>query len=146
MWTLKEKTDAVVDWAKKWDGFGDFLKLNSIVIDEGQATLVTDPKDVSILKYIDGTDIRQYAFQLRMVLPWSDGYDSVNENSLAFAVKLQDWLVEQDKEGKYPEWEDTLITSLLPTQTIPALNFVYQEDSLAEYLIPVLIKYEEYSE
>lgn len=149
MWTITKKTDAVVEWAKQWEGFDGLLKLNSIVVEEGQATLTTDPKDVSdssIIQYIGGIDVRQYAFAFRVILPWSDGYDSTNENSLKFATEFQDWLVKQDKAGNYPEWEDALITSLLPTQTIPALNFVYQEDSLAEYLIPVLIKYEEYSE
>lgn len=143
MWTLKEKTDAVVEWAKQWEGFDEFLKLNAIVIDEGQATLVTDPQDISLIKYIDGTDIREYAFDLRMVLPWSNGYDQINDNSMAFAVALQDWVVEQRAKQNYPAWEDATITDIQPTQTMPKLNMVYQEDALAEYLVHVLINYQE---
>ena len=143
MWTLKDKTQAVVEWAKQWEGFDEFLKLNSIVIDEGQASLVTDPQDVSLVQYIDGTDIREYGFDLRMILPWSDGYDQTNDNSMAFAVMLQDWVVKQNEIGNYPDWGNALITNMQPTQTIPKLNMVYQEDALAEYLIHILINYEE---
>lgn len=143
MLSLKDKASKTVEWAKGWEGFDDYLKLNAIVTLEGDAALVTNPVDQSIVKYIDGTADRRFVFMLRMILPWSDGFDGVNESSMAVAAKLYDWVVEQNVSKSYPEWEGAIITDLYPTQSYPAVNFIYEEDGLAEYLITVEIDYTE---
>lgn len=143
MLTLKGKTDAVVEWAKKWDGFDGYLKLNSIVAEEGESTIVTDATDREVDKYIDGTANRQYQFNLRIVLPWSSGFDKTNSNSMEVAVMLYDWAESKNEARDYPDWEGALIVDLIPTLSMPRVNFVYEEDGLAEYLIPFIINYEE---
>lgn len=143
MLILKGKTDAVREWAKQWDGFNGYLKLNALIAKEDERTIITEPSDVVIERYIDGTAKRMYGFNLRMVLPWSDGYDSTNRDSLAVAVQLYDWAVEQNANRNYPDWDGALITSLEPTQSMPSVNFIYEEEGLAEYLIPFVINYEE---
>lgn len=143
MLSLRDKTKAVVEWAKTWDGFDGYLKLNALVTEQGESTLVTEPVDRALTTYIDDTGVRQYAFTLRLVLPWSSGFDQTNENSMAYAVMLFDWVEEQNDIGNYPDWPGALITELLPTQSLPSVNFVYEEDGLAEYLIRFIINYEE---
>lgn len=143
MLSLKDKTLAVVEWAREWDGFGGYLKLNALITEDGDSTLVTDTVDNVVTQYIGGEAIRQFSFTLRMVLPWSDGHDNTNENSMAYAVKLYDWLVERENAHEYPDWENAEITELVMRQSLPQVNFIYEEDSLAEYLIQCMINYEE---
>lgn len=143
MLSLKDKTSAVIDWAKEWDGFKGYLKLNAIVASESESTLVTDAVDTSLSVFIDGTAERVYAFNIRMVLPWSRGFDSTNEESMAFAVQLYDWIAEREARHEYPDWKGARISSLALTQSMPAVNFVYEEDELAEYIINCSIYYEE---
>lgn len=141
--SLKDKADKVIDWAKKFPKFEGYLKLNAIVTVNGEASLVTNPVDVTDVKYIDGTADRRFLFDLRIILPWSDGFDGTNENSMAFATELYDWVVEQNELKSYPEWEGATITEAFPTQSFPTVNFVYEEDELAEYLVSVEIDYTE---
>lgn len=143
MLSLKDKTLAVVEWAREWEGFGGYLKLNALITEDGDSTLVTDATDNVITQYISGEAERRYSFNLRMVLPWSDGYDSTNENSMAYAVRLYDWLTERESAHEYPEWPGAKITALVMSQSLPQVNFIYEEDALAEYLIQCTINYEE---
>lgn len=143
MLSLKDKASKVVDWAKEWHGFDGYLKLNAIVTVEGEASLVTNPVDITDVKYIDGTAERRFLFNLRMILPWSDGFDGVNEKSMAFATELYDWVVEQNEAKSYPEWEGAVIGELFPTTSFPTVNFVYEEDERAEYLVSIEIDYKE---
>lgn len=143
MLSLKDKAEKVIDWAKEWDGFGGYLKLNAIVTVSGEASLVTNPVDVTDTRYIDGTADRRFLFNLRMILPWSSGFDGTNEDSMALATKLYDWVVLQNELKSYPEWEGATITEVFPTQSFPTVNFVYEEDELAEYFVSVEIDYTE---
>lgn len=143
MLSLKDKTSVVLEWAQAWEGFDGYLKLNAVVTKDGEATLVTEVTDIALQRFIDGSADRQYVFSLRLVLPWSSGYDSTNDDSLAYAVKLYDWLVEQNAAKRWPEWEGATITELLPTHGMPQLNAVYKEDGLADYIIQCIINYAE---
>lgn len=143
MLSLKDKAGKVIDWAKEWHGFDGYLKLNAIVTVKGDASLVTNPVDITDVKYIDGTAERRFLFNLRIILPWSDGFDGTNESSMAFATELYDWVVEQNELKNYPEWEGAIVTEVFPTQSFPTVNFVYEEDEMAEYLVSVEIDYKE---
>lgn len=144
MLSLKEKTNKVIEWAKGWDGFNGYLKLNALIASDGEATIVTDATDNVLTEYINGDAIRQYYFNLRMVMPWSSGFDQTNQDSMAVAVQLYDWVEEQNATGNYPDWgDDALITEIANTQSQPQVNFIYEEDGLAEYLIACRIEYEE---
>lgn len=143
MLLTRDKTKQVVEWAKGWEGFGDYLKLNALMAGQGEASVVTEVADYAVKEYIDGSADRVYLFSFKMVLPWSDGFDSTNQDSLEVAQQLYDWVVMQDEAERYPEWDDAVITSALPTYSMPKLNFVYEEDALAEYVIQVRIEYTE---
>lgn len=143
MLSLKDKAKKTVEWAKGWDGFNDYLKLNALVAQDGNAALVTNPVDVYGTKYIDGTAKRRFLFMLRIVLPWSDGYDGTNEESLALATELYDWVTAQNEAKNYPDWEGAEITSVFPTQSFPEMGYIYETDGLAEYIITCEIEYEE---
>lgn len=143
MLSLNGKAKAVYDWAMGWPEFSGYLKLNATVIEQGEASMVTDAGAKVITPYLDGTAIRSFRFNLRLVLPWSSGFDGINEESLALATKLYDWVETESGNGSYPKWPGAKITDLQNDENAPALNFVYQDDGLAEYLLPITITYEE---
>lgn len=138
---IEGKTKAALEWAKGWDKLDGYLKLNALITEDGDATFNTSYNDVSVAEYNDGTAKRQYTFQLRVIAPWSDGYDPVNIQAEQLAASWLDWVAEQYKLGNLPEWEGADIISIRPAQNAPALNAVFQEDSLAEYMIQAVITY-----
>lgn len=137
------KTAAVFEWAKSWPELDGFLKLNAITTEEGEAAINIVQNDAEMSRYIDGTAVRQFTFQLKFIALWSNGFDPVNQAAEAFAASWQDWVSAQYEAGNLPDFGDANITGIAPVWNVPALNFVYQDDGLAEYLIQAVITYEE---
>ena len=137
------KTQAMFEWAKGWPGLDGYLKLNAIVAEEGEASMSVVQNDAAVREYIDGTADREYTFQLRIVALWSGGYDPVNEAAESLAASWQDWVAEQYGEGNVPDFREAKVTGIRPVYNVPALNFVYQEEGLAEYLIQAVVEYTE---
>lgn len=140
MASIEGKTSAALEWAKGWPHLEGYLKLNSIITEDGDASFDTSYNDVAIQKYNDGTAKRQYTFQLRIITPWSDGFDPVNIQAERLASSWLDWVGRQFPDN-IPEWDGADITAIEPAQNAPALNRVFQDESLAEYLIQAIITY-----
>lgn len=139
--SMAGKTEAAFEWAKGWHELDGFLKLNALINKDGEATFSTAYNDRALIEYNDGTAKRQYTFQLRLIAPWSDGYDSVNIEAERLATEWYDWVAEQYEKGNIPEWDGAEITAIEPVNNAPALNAVFQEDSTAEYIIQAIIEY-----
>lgn len=137
------KTSAMLEWAKSWPDLDGYLKLNAFVTQDGEASLAPVQNEAVLSRYIDGTALRQYTFQLRIMTLWSGGYDPVNEAAEEFAASWQDWVERQYDLGNLPDFGEANITGIEPVYNAPALNFVYQDDGLAEYLIQAVVTYEE---
>lgn len=140
---IEGKTKAALEWAKEWPQLDGYLKLNALITEDGEATFNTAYNDVAVDTYNDGTAKRQYTFQLRIMAPWSDGYDPVNIQAEQLAASWLDWVSEQYELGNLPEWEGVEFLSIEPAQNAPALNAVYKDESLAEYMIQAIITYVE---
>ena len=138
---MEGKTDAALEWAKGWEKLDGFLKLNALINQEGEATFTTAYNDRIVTKYNDGTAKREYTFQLRLIAPWSDGYDSTNIEAERLATEWYDWVSAQYELGNVPDWDGANIESIEPINNAPALNAVFQEDSTAEYVIQAIITY-----
>lgn len=142
MMDIYGKTEAVVEWAKTWPGFDDLLKLNATKSEYDEKSLVTNYTDVTTGEpFIDKTAPRRYMFSLNLILSWSDGVDDVNIEAMQKASKLLDWVNDQFDEGNLPDFGDAIITSIETDQNLPALNFVFADDSLAQYTIAARIDY-----
>lgn len=139
---LTGKTRAVFDWLLTWPQLDGYLKANAILAEPDSASFNVIPNERVLEEFIDGTARRRYTFQLKMVLPWSDGYDGVNLAAEALASSWHDWVSAQFAAGNVPLWEAE-ITDIRPTENAPGLNFVYQEEGLAEYVFEAEIRYEE---
>lgn len=137
---IADKTAAAVEWAKTWPELDGYLKLNAIITDEGDATLDTSVNDREVIKYIDGTAKREFTFQLRIMAPWSDGFDPTNLEAMRLASDWLDWVSRQYDEGNIPDF-GAEVTGIESVKNAPALNAVYEDDNLAEYLIQAKITY-----
>lgn len=139
---IKGKADALVEWLKGWEGFDDYLKLNALVTKEGDASVNIVVNDAEVEKYIDGTAIRDFTFQIKSVQPWSDGYDQTNVDAVEGLSALLDWLDDQLPDNK-PNWEGADITELILLNNAPSLDYVHETDELAEYSITAKLRYKE---
>lgn len=140
---LEGKTKAALEWAKGWPELDGYLKLNALISQEGEATFNTSYNEAFLEKYIDGSAKRQYTFQLRIIAPWSDGYDPTNEEAEELATSWHDWVSEQYALGNIPDWEGAEIISIEPIHNAPALNQVFPDEGNAEYMIQAIITYNE---
>lgn len=142
MASIEDKAQSALEWAKGWPHLDGYLKLNAIITDDNDATLDTTQTDSVIKKFIDGTAERVFTFQLRIIAAWSDGYDSTNVEAMKLASNWKDWVNSQYQVGNVPDFgEDAKITGIESPKNSPALNAVYKNDNLAEYLISAEIFY-----
>lgn len=139
---IKGKADKVLEWAKGWSGFDGFLKLNALVNQENDASLNIVVNDKIVQRYIDGSAIRDFTVQFKMVLPWSDGFDMINIQGMEIMSDLLDWIDNQYPDN-LPEWEGCNILEITALSNAPSLDAVNSQDSLAEYSVQAVIRYEE---
>lgn len=132
------KTEAALKWAKTWPELDGFLKLNAILAKDEEASFNTAYTTSSGEPYIDGTAKHEFIFMLKMMLPWSDGYDSVNEEANALMEQWRDWVDEQYPDN-VPDF-DAEILDISALYDVPAMT-VYSDDSLAEYNFQAKITY-----
>lgn len=135
------KTDAALAWAKKWDHLDDFLKLNAILTDDDEASFQTVYSDSEGEKFIDGSARHVYTFMLKLMLPWSDGYDRTNQEAERLLENWADWVDRQFPDNT-PDFGGARIEGIRALYDVPSVT-VYQEDSLAEYNFQASITYVE---
>lgn len=135
------KAEAVLEWAKGWPDLDGYLKLNAITNQEGDAALNVVNNDLELQRYIDGSSVRQFTLQLRIMTAWSDGYDSVNAEAEALASSWQDWVSEQYGAGNVPAIGN--VTAIEPVWNVPSLNYINEDEGLAEYIVQAVVIYEE---
>lgn len=139
---MEGKTEAALAWAKTWPQLDEYLKLNAILTnEEGDAAMTTMFSTSQGTPYVDGTAKRTYIFGLRMVLPWSDGYDDVNTKANQLMEQWRDWVGEQYPKN-IPDWPGAEIDGIEPLYDVPNMT-VYQEESVAEYVFQARIDYTE---
>lgn len=139
---IKNKAQKLLEWAKGWPNFDEYLKLNALVNKDGDASLNIVVNDRVVTEYIDGSAIRNYTFQLKMVTPWSPGFDKVNVEAERLVSGLHDWVNEQYPDN-VPDWEGASIISIETENNAPSLDVVYEQDELAEWSVLAVVNYKE---
>lgn len=139
---IQGKAKKLLEWLKGWDGFDDYLKLNAIVSKEDDASLNIVVNDEVVQRFIDGSAIRDFSFQVKMVYPWSDGYDDTNSEAFDSMSSLLDWLDEQIPTNA-PDWDGAEVMELIFINNVPSLDYVLEGDEMAEYSVTAKIRYKE---
>lgn len=138
---MEGKTDAALEWAKTWPELDEYLKLNAILQTSDDASLETVFSTSEGIPYVDGTAQREYIFGLRMMLPWSDGFDDQNQRAIKLIERWRDWVDEQ-YPSNVPDWDGAEIDGIEALYDVPAMT-VYQDESKAEYVFQAKITYTE---
>lgn len=135
MFNAQGKAKSVQEWAKGWKPLDEYLKLNALVLKDGDAAIIPVYSDLVVddTEYADGTAKRRFSFQLRIVTQWSDGYDSVNEDAIALVSGWIDWVNKQFDLENYPDFDGAIIVAIESDQNMPAINVTNAEDGTAEY-------------
>lgn len=136
MYNALGKTKAAFEWAKGWEELNEYLKLNAVTTEDGDAAFVVEQSDLVVDEpFIDGTAPRRFSFQLHLVLQWSDGYDDVNEDAIAKMSSWLDWVNAQFDLDNLPDFgESAIITGIESDQNVPTINIVNPEEGRAEYV------------
>lgn len=133
------KTDSVMAWAKTWPHLDEFLKLNAILTENDEASLQTVYGDSAGEPFIDGTARHEYTFMLKLMLPWSDGYDPTNQEAEKLAEKWADWVDSQFPDN-VPDFGEAKIEDIRALYNLPSVS-TDQDESIAEYNFQARITY-----
>lgn len=134
------KAKALREWLQSWEGFSKFTRLNASVdsAEENSVTIVSN--DEVQQRYINGTALRDYTFEVRIGATWSSGNDTINETAQAWGEQLHDWLT---SEAGYPAWEGVEFVELVPLSNTPTLQAVDEGQRTALYSFQARITYRE---
>lgn len=135
------KTEIVTEWAKGWPELQGYLKLNSLVSENGDKSINTVSNELLVQKYINGQAKRELLFSLAYVKDWSDGFDDINQAAMSLGESWIEWVEEQNERKAFPNLPN--VESVEPLQNIPTLAMVYEQDSLAKYQFQCKIAYTE---
>lgn len=111
---------------------------------EGSISLITNYSDRIRKEYITGVTEKAYGFTIVIVKPYSSNGDDLNLEAMNFAQAFMDWLDEQNKAKRYPDFGKSCeIEKMENLQNMPNLSGVNYEAGLARYMIQVRILYKE---
>lgn len=138
------KTKAALEWAKGWPELNGYLKLNAIDSETvGDAAIMPTSNDFVIRQYIDGSADRYFTFELRMVVGWSDGFDTVNEEAVRLMESWLEWVAEQYPRNVPDFGPYAKVTAIEPLGNMPEPALVYAEGQTAEYSFSARVYYTE---
>ena len=107
-------------------------------------SLITNYSDKIRKRYITGDCEKEYGFSIIIVKPYSSDQDDLNLEAMNFAQAFMDWLDEQNKERKFPDFgENCTVERIENLQNMPNLSGVNYEEGLARYMIQAKIIYKE---
>lgn len=129
-----------------WEWFLQCAKITKLYFnfggtDDGDTAIATSG-DTLIAEYIDGSQRRQYAFDLVRYLPFTE-----TENDAGNVAMMEDvdaiiqWAEEQNAAGNLPELPDGYAAESVRVLDEYAGYVAAQDESRAKYMIPFAIDY-----
>jgi len=133
------KGRAFLEWVQGWDGY---VKLNGMISDEGDLSVVISPNSEQLTQYIDGTSEHVLPFALTAMFPFSSGNDETNIDANELMEGWCDWILQQEQTSNYPNFQPATVTEISPVDQFPYLAMTYQGEKLAKYQFQCKITYE----
>ena len=129
-----------------WEWFLQCAKITKLYFnfsgtDDGDTAIATSG-DTVIAEYIDGSQRRQYAFDLVRFLPFTE-----TENDAGNVAMMEDvdaiiqWVEEQNAAGNLPEFPNSCTAESVRVLNEYAGYVAAQDESCAKYMIPFAIDY-----
>ena len=129
-----------------WEWFLQCAKITKLYFnfsgtDDGDTAIATSG-DALIAEYIDGSQRRQYAFNLVRYLPFTEAEnDAGNVAMMEDVDAIINWAEEQNAAGNLPELPDGYAAESVRVLNEYAGYVVAQDKSSAKYMIPFAIDY-----
>lgn len=104
-------------------------------------SFITNYSDKIRKKFVRAAE-KEYGFTIIITKPYSTYEDDLNLEAMNFAQAFMDWLEEQNKQKKYPEFPDNCqIRKMENLQNMPNLAGINSEDGLARYMLQCRLIY-----
>ncbi len=114
------------------------LKVDFLDADEEQYSIETVPCNRIIKKYADGSEKCQYLFIFASRNPYSED-EQLNMSNLEFYEELEEWISEQNINGKLPKLPDNCTAQAV---TVLSSGYVMNNDTnTARYQIQCQLRY-----
>ena len=129
-----------------WEWFLQCAKITKLYFnfsgtDDGDTAIATSG-DTLIAEYIDGSQRRQYAFDLVRYLPFTEAEnDAGNVAMLEDVEAISHWVEEQNDAGNLPEFPNSCTAESVHVLDEYAGYVAAQDESRAKYMIPFAIDY-----
>lgn len=129
-----------------WEWFLQCAKITKLYFnfsgtDDGDTAIATSG-DTLIAEYIDGSQKRQYAFDLVRYLPFTEvENDAGNVAMLEDVDAISHWVEEQNAAGNLPEFPNSCTAESVRVLDEYAGYVAAQDESRAKYMIPFAIDY-----
>ena len=129
-----------------WEWFLQCAKITKLYLnfsgtDDGDTAIATSG-DTLIEEYIDGSQRRQYAFDLVRFLPFTEiENDAGNVAMMEDVDAIIQWVEEQNAAGNSPELPNSCTAESVRVLDEYAGYVAAQDESRAKYMIPFAIDY-----
>lgn len=129
-----------------WDWFKSCKQITRLFFnfsdDQSESTAISPSGDTLIEDYIDGSQRRQYAFELIRFLPASDEpNDTGNVDMIEDVEQLVEWVREQDASGALPEMPAGCFAEGVQTLETSTGYVAMQSEGKAKYMLPFALTY-----
>lgn len=105
-------------------------------------TAIIPAGDVLINAYIDGSQLRQYSFELSCILPLTFAEnDSGNVDMIEEAEGIAEWIEEQCSSGNYPQMPDGYTVENIAVLDSYTGYIAAEDGNMAKYMISFSMDY-----
>ena len=135
-----DKNKAVYEYLQTYPQLHNWLYFNTIINAPENASMLT-ADDVVLQSYIDGTEIRNYIFEVAFLKEYDTGTSEINADALEETTHFIEWIEEQNTNGNFPVFnENEEVQGSEVNNTVPSMA-VDQNSGVARYTINVVISY-----
>lgn len=121
---------------------GTMLRFNFSSDSHDEMAFLTNYSDKVRKHYIRVGDEKEYAFSIMITKFYSQDADDLNLQAMNFAQSFMDWIEEQAKQKKFPDFGDKCqVKKMEVLQNMPNLADIDMENSVARYMLQCRVIY-----
>lgn len=134
-----DKNEAVSQFIANYPAIYSWIYFNVINMSPGDVSLITD-SDNLINSFIDGTELRDYVFNIAFIKTYDTGTSDINMEAMKEAQNFNEWIKEQDKNAIYPDFGNDDVLSMSVLSPIPLMS-IDTDASAARYMLQIGVSY-----
>lgn len=129
-----------------WEWFGECAKITRLFFNfsdsEDGATAIVPAGDTVVENYIDGSQRRQYTFELVRFMPVStEENDTSNLQMQEEMESIIEWVNAQNDDGNFPAMPSGKVAESIEIPETQTGYVAMQDQNIAKYMIPFALTY-----